>query len=283
MRRALPLLLLPALLLASCAEPGGNNPGEGPADSYAPDDVVVRAEYVGGFVPVEYLVTRLPRVSVYGDGRVITQGPVPAIHPGPALPNVLVQRISAAGVDELVRLAISAGVGHGDDFGSPLVADAASTRLAVLTDDGPRETTVYALELDDQTLTPGQRASRQRLQQFVEKLTDLPATLGATEVLEPKPYVPVALAVLSRPAADPASDPQPAIAWPGPALPGEPLGGGPVDLMCLNVTGPDVTAVLDAAAWPTNAQAPWEWDGQRYTLLFRPLLPDESSCADLGE
>ena len=72
------------VVVSGCAQPvpggGGPGPSTGPGPRiYGPDDVVLRVDYVGGFVPVEDVVSRLPLVSVYGDGRVITLGPVIAI------------------------------------------------------------------------------------------------------------------------------------------------------------------------------------------------------------
>jgi hypothetical protein len=47
------------------------------------------------------------------------------------------------------------------------------------------------------------------------------------------------------------------------------------------VGGDQATAVL-AAAGNGNALTPWVGaDGSRWSVTFRPLLPDESGCADL--
>ena len=51
-------------------------------------------------------------------------------------------------------------------------------------------------------------------------------------------------------------------------------------LSCLTVGGTDVMAVVNAAA-TANVLTPWTSDGQRWRVRFRPLLPDETSCADL--
>src|SRR5262245_38353160 len=105
MRRLIPLVLLPVLLLAACAQqpasPGSSDQG-GARTDYAPDEVVLRVEYIGGFVAVQTLATRLPFLTVYGDGRVITEGPQILIYPGPALPNVLERRIGAGDLNRLV-------------------------------------------------------------------------------------------------------------------------------------------------------------------------------------
>jgi hypothetical protein len=72
--------------------------------------------------------------------------------------------------------------------------------------------------------------------------------------------------------------------WPGPALPGQPLPVYPMigedDLTCATVTGAELAAVASAAEATTEG-TPWVWEGQRYAIWLRPLLPDESSCDDL--
>ncbi len=113
------------------------------------------------------MVTRLPLLTVYGDSRVISEGPQVAIYPGPALPNVLVQKISSISVDSLVNARLSHGVGRGIDLGQPLVADAPSTKFTVLTKDGPKLTEVYALGIGDDGsgLTAEQKSARRALRE----------------------------------------------------------------------------------------------------------------------
>jgi hypothetical protein len=249
--------------------------------NYGPDDVVLRVEYVDGFVPIQHVATRLPLISVYGDGRVITEGPMIAIFPSPAMPNVLVRTIEAVAVNQLVQLAIEAGVGSGVDYGQPPIADAPSTRVTVLTDQGELVSQANALGMDNHGVTEAQAQARRQLQGLVDKLTDLPALLGA-DAGEEQPYEPTALAAVTWPWVDPGSDDlpaQPEIAWPGPALPGDALTNY-ADLHCLAVSGADLPAVLEAAA-SANVLTPWVSEGQRWSIGFRPLLPEESSCADL--
>jgi hypothetical protein len=276
-------------VVSGCAQPGpgGGGPGPSPAPgprTYGPDEVVLRVEYVGGFVPYESLVTRLPIISVYGDGRVITEGPVIAIYPSPALPNVLVRTISMAGVDALVTRALAHGVGRETDLGQPPVADAPSTRFTVLTDAGPQVTEVNALGFGDEDygLTADQRSARRALRELAEDLADLPKTLGPDASKEQEPYQPKAVAAVSREWTDPGSTDipaQPERVWPGPTLPGDPVGNLP-GLSCVTVTGADVATVLDAAS-TANVLTPWTSGGHRWIVGFRPLLPEESSCADL--
>ncbi len=284
------VLLGAALLAAGCAaQPGGVSAGTAPSSTPADGDVplpdtglVLQVAYVGGFVPPQVTYAQLPLVSMYADGQVITEGPVIAIYPGPALPNLQTTRIEPSRVAELAQHALEAGVGEEFDYGMPPVADVPSTRFTVVTDDGTETTEVYALQRglfpqDEQVpgLTDEQVAARSELQGLVDELTGVGG--AATES-----YVPEAVAAVVTPEADrddgaPAREP---VAWPGPPLPGDPL-AGELDLSCVTATGTDADAVLDAAA-DANAETPWTMDdGTTWSLTLRPLLPHESDCADL--
>src|SRR4051812_28876373 len=276
-RSAAALVLL--LVLGACARGSGDDGGGGPAGSYpyAPDDLVLQISWTGGFVTPQMLTGRLPLVSVYGDGRVVTEGPVAAIYPGPALPNLQVQRIDAAAVQALVDRALDAGVGETGDLGTPPLADAPSTRFTVSTGLETRTSEAYALSEDTTGITGEQAAARAELLALLGELTDLSA--GAAQA-----YVPAAVAALATeypPAEDPGLVP-PDAPWPGPALPGDPLEARPGPF-CVVATGDQATAVLEAAG-SANALTPWLGDaGARWSLLLRPLLPDETGCADLRQ
>ena len=56
----------------------------------------------GGFVAPSYSLKPVPAFSLYGDGRLIIEGPQIEIYPGPALPNLLVTRISEDGVQAIL-------------------------------------------------------------------------------------------------------------------------------------------------------------------------------------
>jgi len=277
-----------ALLLCGCAQRAGGAPAPGPDPELpgGPDALVLQVGYTGGFLTAEMLAARLPLVSVYADGRVVTEGPVIAVYPGPAWPNVQVQQIGPAGVRTLVERAQDAGATGTGDLGTPPVADAPSTRFTVTTASGTTVREVYALfESGAPGLTGEQEAARAELRGLVDALTDLPGTLGPDAVPTAAPYDPAAVAAVVRPwsAADPdtgADLPQPEARWPGPPLPGEPLGPLP-DVSCVTATGgqaPD----LAAAARDATGLTPWVTDdGARWAVTFRPLLPHESGCADL--
>jgi hypothetical protein len=248
----------------------------------AAEGLVLRVEYTGGFISPQVLVGRLPIVSVYADGRVISEGPVAAIHPGPALPNLLVEEIDQGAVQDLVDRAMAAGVAETSDLGSPPVADAPSTRFTVVTASDTYVREVYALwetpagEGTASGVTAEQEAARAKLSGLLTALTD--AAAGQSQAYEPD-----AVAAIASPWLDPEDGlEQPDVAWPGPALPGEPS-GGPADVGCVTATG-DQAQTLLAAADAANSATPWVTaDGTRWSVILRPLLPDESGCADLTD
>ncbi|MDQ7903051.1 hypothetical protein RB614_00765 [Phytohabitans sp. ZYX-F-186] len=272
-------------LLVACAQDGGDSAPSG--DTPVPRDadaVALRIAYTGGFTTPGDSVARLPIVTIYGDGRAIVQGPQPAIYPGPALPNLQVIKISSADVDKLVERATDAGVGTAGDLGRPPVADAPSTRFTVDTTGGPATTEVYALNETADTgtgLTADQVAARAKLRDLVTAVSDLHGTLGVASGSE-QPYQAVTLAAIASPYVTPepaAGLKQPEVAWPGPALPGTSIGNG-LDTGCVTVTGADTGKVLSAAD-KANAATPWTSEGRKWTVIVRPLLPDEKDCADL--
>jgi hypothetical protein len=277
---AVPLVVL----LGACAQPtaAGSSTGSTgsrdestPAPSPAANDLVLRTETYGGFVAPDMILGRFPQISVYGDGRVISQGPVPSIYPGPALPNIQVSMITPGLVRQLVQEGLSAGVRNGSDLGQPGVADAPTTRVTVVTAAGKQVVTINALSeapSNDRRLTADQRDARTKIAAYVKKLGALPKN--------PTAYRATAVVVYAAPWTKPASGPVPAAkAWPGPALPGPDIDPA-TRAGCVAVTGDQTPTVL-AAAKGANALTPWTTGSRQWRIVFRPLLPDENGCASV--
>ena len=269
-------------LLGACARtdaigaPGASSSSGVPESGAPADQLVLRVEQTGGFVGMNTLLTRLPTVSIYADGRVITQGPQIAVYPGPALPNLQVQQAPPTTVDGLVTKGKQ--LGTLGDLGQPNIADATTTEITV----NGRTISAYALsesQSSDPSLTAAQRDARAKLAAFVDQLTGLSEATGMPATLQ---YKPTAVAVLASPWVKPADDLPSAPAatpWPGPALPGallQPAG----KVGCLTVTGDEASKVL-AAAENANQNTPWTSGSATWNVTFRPLLPDEAGCADL--
>ena len=290
----------PAAPPASAPSPstGAGTPSDQPSAGEAP---VLRVEDVGGLTTASASLARVPAVSVHADGRVVSLEPDPAGGPPPALPPLVEHDVSEAGVARLVALALDAEVGGDADMGRPNLADATSTRFSVVVDGQERSTEVYALREAappsdpawsdglgggngfDDGLTDEQRAERARLLELRAALTDVEATLGPQAAGPARPYRPAALAVLAEPLGPTREgddgDPLP---WPGPALPGATVDAvvGATQATCVLADGAALGPALDAAA-TADARRPWSWAGARWALAFRPLLPDETGCADV--
>lgn len=276
-----------SVFLGGCgAAPGGTDttgPGDGDVIAYpdGKDDLVFRVGMGGGFVPVEYVFTNMPWLSVYGDGRVITQGPIPEIYPGPALPNLQVAELSPDGIRRLLTAARDAGLFEtGVDYGQPAVADGSTTTFTVVADGSTHETSIYHLgpeNASDGALTAAQVERRMRVVDFQSRLFDLPGWL-VDELGSDGPFEWQALSVLIMPG-DPASvepsDIEPRVFdWP--------LGdlatlGEPHDIpegRRAVISGADLET-LRPLVQQADQLTFWRSGDRVYSLLLRPLLPDE--------
>ena len=244
---------------------------------------MLRVETGGGFVPPGLLLTELPTLSLYGDGRVITQGPQIMIYPGPALPNLIERSVSQGGVDAIVKAARKAGL-RGEDRQLPLdtVADAPTTTFTLVAGGRRHVTSVYALGMEESARLPARdREARKALADFHARLTGLESWLPDGSVGPEHRFEIQKLRIFVRPGTPVAEDPslqQPPAEWPLP----QPLSelGGPADqpeLRCGVVAGDNLELLLPRVM-QANQLTPWISEGITYTLLFRPLLPDESGC-----
>jgi hypothetical protein len=300
---AIPLAGLLAACTAAGASPPGSGgpvpsgppPSSGPSDGSGgsgtaishptgPTDLVIRYEEVGGFVAPQALLTRYPVVSVYGDGRVINEGPIPAIYPGPAMPNLQVATVTEAGLQRLLTRARDDGLfGPDASYDATNVADASTARFTVVADGATHRIGAYGLGMDDAGADPAVAAARVKLRDFAAALGDLPASVGAENVGRGSGFAWDTLAIWVRPGAPEPSDPmlaRPPIAWPlsaplatfGAAAPSAGEGA-----RCGTVSGADaatIRSLLDRATEITG----WTSGGATYALTFHPLLPDQSDC-----
>ena len=286
MRRLAALLSL--LALTACGD--ATSPGAGGATtapppksgSYAAEGVVLRVTVEGGLAP-DHRAGELPYWTLYGDGRVVTRGPQIDIYPGPAWPNVQVEKVSGATVDRIVAAAVEAGVdGKQHDYGDPAVADAFTTVFRLSAESGTYTTKVYARDEGDRAVgtTAEQRAARKELADFKNHLTDLNGWLGAGTVTQAAAYEPTSVAILARPYAKRPGEQvsEQKVAWRGP----DPKAGtdSPAG-RCTVLTGADLAKVLkDLKA--SNTLTRWQAPGGDWSFRIRPLLPDERTCEDLS-
>ena len=276
--------LVLSLLLAACAEtPVGPGAGDDGIDhDPSADHVLVQLSFEGGFVLWEWSFTNFPFYSLHGDGTLVLPGAQIEIYPGPALPAISSRHVDEAGVQAILEQALDAVrdvPADLDDLGFMGIADASTTVITVSAGGVDRTIRAYALsELTDRPdgMPAREYEARLRLQELVEKLTGLRGWLPEGSLGPERAYDASAarLFVSSyRPVEDLTQEP---VRWPlddGLAGFGEPL--APDDYRCGIVKGGDWDAVRQAAS-SANSLTPWADGGERYSILFRPLLPGET-------
>jgi hypothetical protein len=287
-----------ALVLAACGgvgndSGGGGGNGGGTGDDPIPtidhptgaNDLVLRVATGGGFVPIQYNLKAVPGVSIYGDGRMIVDGPVMEIYPGPALPNLQVTRLSEDAIQAILAEARAAGLlGPDASYDEMCVSDMPTTTFTVNADGATHTVSAYALGFGDGTTGEtgqcGQEAAaRQLLTAFSTKLTDLASWLPQGSLGAEEPYLPSEMRVyVTAYQGDPQLEQTP-IEWP---LEGElgRFGARDVNLSeyrCGVISGDDLAAVLPLAQ-QANELTPWTSAGTDHSLVLRPLLPDEHGC-----
>ncbi len=282
-------LFLASLSLVACVGSAGAA-APTPTPSTSPDPVnpntpVFRVSWDGGFVTPEMLLGRMPIVTVYADGRVITTGPVPAIYPGPLMPNLVERTLSAEGLERLIELARDRDLLRTVHYDFPGIADAADTVLDIELDGMTYRVSAYALaEAGVDIAAPGldrdDLDGRADLRAFVDALTGMPAV---DFVDEEHPYEFDAIRIYaSKAVIVPGSElpgEQPAIDWPlgDLATAGEKVDNGVLEVRCRVVDGEDLVEVR-SALMGANALQTFRSEGELYSFIVLPLLPGERGC-----
>lgn len=159
------------------------------------DDVVVKLSFEGGFVPAGYAFVNTPSLLISGDGRIFTQGAVPAIFPGPLLPTVMVRTITEGGIQSVLSLVDGAGLlAEPPDYsGGDNIADAPDTVLAIDTDGAVFVHSAYALGIDDP-----ESPARKKLLDATTALGDIEKAAGASNLGVDEPFVATVYRLQSR-------------------------------------------------------------------------------------
>jgi hypothetical protein len=282
-RRLLAALVLAGLAAVSCAGLRSDPRSGGIDHPTGAGDLILRIHVGGGFVPVDYTLREIPFFSIYGDGRLITLGPQIEIYPGPALPNLLVTRVSEDGIQAILEAARDAGLfGPDARYDHPGIADAPTTTFTIVAEGRRHEVSAYALGFDEQPsglIPEDEREARQRLNEFQMKLGDMGSWLPAGSVGEEEPFGFDELRIFVKDQA-PQDDAlqQPELRWPlSPGLTDFGAVVPDLDIRCGSVQGSDLEALVPLAQ-EANELTPWRNDDHLYGLIFRPLLPDESGC-----
>ncbi len=285
LRRApLPFVVL---LLAACTGTTAASPTPGssatPAASATPspststvpnaNTAVIRIEQTGGMLPVWEAMRWYPTVALYGDGRLITQGPQMELYPGPALPNLQVTHFSQHAVDQALAWAAEAGLSGEDRFLGPQLLDAGALVFTVVTREGTHHSSVSDLSFDDPAINA--------LRHFQDVMTALDTWLANDVASASAPYQWERLRVISFPS-DRANLPDPNLAhvvdWPLADL--ATLGvswSEPAQYRCLELAGDDLATVRPVFE-SANELTLYRSAEVEYQIYLHPLLPDDQAC-----
>ena len=285
--KILPVLFSLALAMTACggadsaSEDTASRPGPDATAPLDPPDeagVLLEVRDVGGFVPVDYELTRMPGYVVMSNGTIYSQGPVTMEYPGKVLPNLRATEVGADGlarlraiVDEMDLAAITE---ERNRDGMKVIADASETVVTYFDEEGAHIYGVYALGLADSADDP--RAG------LLEELVDTLATLVA-EGTDLGAYEPDRVEMFATPE-QAAVDPEFANVAPWPAdVSFDEMAAGPIDHRCAVLEGAAAAGFMAAMA-DANQATTFEVDRTEYRVLARPLFPHEMpACGGEGQ
>lgn len=238
-----------------------------------PDRLVLQITDEGGFAPIELIVNRLPRFSVYADGTLLAPAPVPAIYPGPILMPLQSVPLSAADLVALMEAVEAVGLPgidqEIDDTLNGLVADATTTIATFIDADGAEHVYgAYALGLIGDEPPPERT---QKLGGLVELLDGFLVNPGSV-VFEPDR---IQVWINETPDVDP--DFSQTLAWPLDITPADFEPEGDFQLGCHVLAGDAAQAAITAFN-AANQATVWDYEGTEYQLIVRILLPGEAGC-----
>jgi hypothetical protein len=291
-------LLLAAVTLAACSGgPGTASSPSTPADTAgatptpAPTiagivhptgatDVVLRFDEAGGFVPVEFMAAHVPYFTLYGDGTVVFVQNAPQVDPAPD--NIgrgsplRTGKLTEPQVQDLLQFALSQG-GLGiakADYPNPNVADAPTATFEIHADGGDKTVSVMALGMDGPA--GPDTAIKASLAQLGERLRDFDR--GGT--LTSDPFTPAAYrAVLTDATGNGVAGrpwPWPSVKLDGFTFPADPnaLRQGTRVLSADEVAALGIKDIENGVQSGVYVTGP---DQKLYSLVVRPLLPDEQA------
>jgi hypothetical protein len=270
---------------APSASTAGSSPDPTATDAIlhptGPDEVVLRFDQAGGFVPMEWIAARLPAFSLYGDGRVVfvqAASDVAARADGVITgAPVRTAVLSEDQVQELLRYALADGglAIARTEYTNPMVADAPTAVFTINAENDSKTVSAYGLGIEGEP--SADTLVLARLAALADRLGDFDR--GGSL----------------------ASDPYLAPAYRGVLIEQQGGVGNPVrDWPWTSITPEDFSLPADPNALPsgTRTLTPDEvaavgvdgfengiingiWlrgpDGRVYSLVIRPLLPDEDA------
>lgn len=270
--RPLSALVVVTLSLAAC----GTGDTLAPPDGVNDDDPLIQISAEGGFVPVEYNLSRGPTFTVTQGGRFIFLGVTTLEFPGKLVQPFFEAQLDDAQMAKIRDIIEEMGIAEfvdGSDNSVTNVADASTEVIKYWDENGAHRYSVYALGITDQATEPATIA----FAELFDYLHELAGSANGTE------YAPDEIRIVAgvyRGGFDPQFEDR--RDWP---LTGE----NPDDWDVFTTIGEETWTckVFEASALQTFADAkqttvwahPTESaDAENFQLLVRPLHPGEDGC-----
>jgi hypothetical protein len=267
--RPIVLLATVALTLAACG--GGDGAGLPPD----PDAPVIQVRSEGGFTTPEMNLGRGPAYTLLGDGRLIYEGPVIEIYPGPLLPNYQTTQLTEDLVQGLLTLIDEIGLpemdSELDDSAMATVADATTEVVTFWDENGAHTYSVYGLGIDPNPSNPATAATLE----LVAALSEASFSADSVEYAGDRARVISGVAQV-------APDPEFEDVRPWPLDGDDPAEWTELSLgFTCETFGPEVLDEFRDATQVTQWLHPDEMmDAPPFILLVRPLHPGEPDCPE---
>ena len=266
--KILVVMIVMALVTGAC---GGDAADETVATvpEGTPGDVILEISDEGGFVPVEFNLTRVPRFTVFADGTVVMPEDQQFAFPGPSLRPLVKSKLDGATLTDLLTFVDDLGLDEIDSIDlndAPNVADASTTVVRYFDETGEHRISIYALGFD----SAGDARSA--------IVASMIATLETAKAdAATSPYTADRLVAFA--AGTEGLDSQQlrnAGPWPLGLTPDE-MSPQVAGFSCATIDGDAVVQVTDALA-DADAMTTWTYEGTEFRILARPLLPHQDGC-----
>lgn len=220
------------------------------------DQVVFQIDTHGGFVPRIEAESHVPELTVFGDGRVLY------VHQDQdGVRQVLETRLPEAKLRELLDLAVRSMAGLKASYEWEGVADASTTRFALLTAEGTKSVLVYAFALE-----PDQRA---RDLAVMNKLRAVRAAFTAALPDKAPVYLPESVQLIAE-MVPPGDYDTPVLDWPA-GLPDLPVGTGAGETVKEAHSGETAQQLVKEVPYRTFGF--YRSKGQQFVVAVKPEVP----------
>jgi hypothetical protein len=271
-----------ALAVAACDVFGGG--GDGRARDTDGAAYLLQARVIEEIEPEDQF-GRLPAVTITADHVVVTHGPVPAMFPGPLMPNLRARTITAAGYDRIVSEAERLGLLDPDRAARPAPLDGQHGEIVLWVDgefriiEGDLRAGIQCIRAPCDAAAGTAEAFGAFWAAILDLGTALPEELGPDEAYN----APALSLLIGGFPNDPAGLTPEVVQWPLDvplAQAGGPAGDEPMP-RCWTVRGEDL-AVLAPILGAANQLTEWtdETGAEPVVIWVHPILVGDDPCMD---